>query len=159
MNLTYVLLPILVLAGLPAQPAPPASPEARQPALLEWRGQYGGEEAAGAQVVLDAHRWSRLWGSLGRQAPPLDFTRYVAVVAYGGRRLTGGYTLAFLEPVADGDDVLIRWRILPPAPDAYTTQAIARPWAIRAFPRPKGRVILEPVPTLLEPTEWGRDPG
>jgi hypothetical protein len=124
--------------------APSPAGERTTPAQ-EWRGQYHGQPEPGAEGVMDAHRWERLWRSLDQQAPALDFTRYCAVVAYAGQRPTGGFTLEFFEPVPQGDDFLIRWRIRSPAPDSYTTQAQAQPWKVRAFPRPRGKVKLEQV--------------
>lgn len=137
----------LILAGAavtaPAQ-APPQAGERATPAQ-EWRGQYRSQPEPGAEVVMDAHRWERLWRSLDQRAPALDFTVHCAVVAFAGQRPTGGFTLEFLEPVPQGDDLLIRWRVRSPAPDSYTTQALAQPWKVKAFPRPKGMVKLERV--------------
>jgi hypothetical protein len=143
MRLPAWIIPTLLLAwpGLTAQTSAPTGTETAP--LLEWRGQYGGNPEASADAVLDAHHWNRLWKSLERAAPPLDFTMYCAVVAYAGLKPTGGFTLDFLDPVPRGDDLLIRWRVRAPAPDSYTTQALARPWQVKAFPRPKGKVLLE----------------
>lgn len=128
------LLPAVLIAG---QAGSQAQPE------LEWRGQYQGDASTRAIVVMNAKHWERIWRGLDKPAPPLDFTRYCAVVAYAGERPTGGYTLEFLAPVAQGDDLLIKWRVVAPAPDSYTTQALAQPWKAKAFPRPKGKVIVE----------------
>ncbi len=133
-------VPIMVLSVLPATAqAPPAAPS---PAPEEWRGQYGGEPIPGAVAVTNADHWKRLWRGLGREAPALDFSKVCAVVAYAGERPTGGFTLEFLEPVPQGDDLLIRWRVCSPSPETYTTQAIAHPWKVKVFPRPKGKVKL-----------------
>lgn len=138
MNIRWSV-PIMVLAALPAvAQAPPETP-----APEEWRGQYGGESVPGAVAVMNADQWKRLWRGLDREAPALDFSKAFAVVAYAGERPTGGFTLEFLEPVPQGDGVLIRWRVRSPSPETYTTQAIAHPWKVKAFPRPKGKVKLE----------------
>jgi hypothetical protein len=148
MSIVMKALPALVLGGaaasLPAQAPPPAAAEAVAP-TLEWRGQYHGQPEPGAEAVLDAHRWERLWRSLDQRPPALDFKTHCAVAAYAGMRPTGGFTLEFLEPVLQGDDLLIRWRVRRPAPDSYTTQALAQPWKVKAFPRPRGKVKLEQV--------------
>lgn len=137
------ILTMLMLLGALAGWAqvPPSPPGSGAPAL-EWRGQYHGQPQPGAEAVLDAHRWERLWRSLDQRAPALDFTTHCAVVAYAGERPTGGFTLEFLDPVAQGDDLLIRWRVRRPSPDSYTTQALAQPWKVKALPRPRGSVRL-----------------
>ena len=145
MNRSVLLLPIAALVGAAAPSQTPAS--APTAAALEWKGQYGGEPE-GADVVMNAVRWSMLWRGLERSAPALDFTNHFAVVAYAGERPTGGFTIEFLEPVPQGDDLLIRWRVRSPSPETYTTQAIAHPWKVKAFLRPKGKVKLEQEPQL-----------
>ena len=62
-------------------------------------------------------------------------------MVYLGEKMTGGYTVVFDEPVAQGDDLLVRYRV--PKPSGFTIQAITYPWRARAFPRPKGRVIVQ----------------
>ena len=111
----------------------------------EWRGQYGGEATATARSITDEHQWTRLWRQLDKPMPALDFTRNLAVVAYAGQRPTGGFTLEFLEPVHQGEDLLIRWRVRRPAPDAFVTQAFAQPWKVKVFPQPKGKLRLEEI--------------
>lgn len=106
----------------------------------EWRGQYHGDAETSAEVVTNSAQWNRLWRRLDQSAPPLDFTRCCAVVAFAGRRPTGGFTLEFLDAVPQGDDLLVRWRVRPPAPDAFVTQAFTQPWEVKALPRPKGTV-------------------
>lgn len=115
----------------------------------EWKGQYGGSLDAGHQVVVDANGWARLWRSLGHDAPPLDFTKYFAVAVMAGERPTGGYTIEFLGLVPKETDVIMRYRIRKPT--GYTTQAIAQPWKVRAFPRVEGRVRVEALTSEIAP--------
>lgn len=134
---------------LPAQLSLPSLIQAPLPVktteTLEWRGQYGGDPEEGARVLMDLGRWEGLWEGLAKEPPALDFAKYCAVVAHAGKCPTGGYTLEFLEPVLQGDDLLVRWRVRSPSPESFTTQAITQPWKVKAFPRPKGRVKLEKV--------------
>jgi PrcB C-terminal len=111
----------------------------------EWRGQYGGEDAATAEVITHAAPWARLWRRLDKPEPRVDFTRDCAVVAFAGLRPTGGYTIEFLDPVMQGEDLLVRWRVRPPAPGSYVTQALARPWKVKVIARPKGSLRAEQV--------------
>jgi hypothetical protein len=122
-------------------PEKPAAPAAEKPMTIqEWKGQYGGPEEPGALVATDQGSWARAWKQVGKDAPPLDFTQYVAVMVFVGQKSTGGYSPVFDEPVAQGDDVVVRYRV--PKPSGFTTQALAQPWKARAFPRPKGKLIL-----------------
>lgn len=111
--------------------------------IQEWKGQMGGPAEGGAQVVADEAAWKAVWRTLGKDAPALDFATHVAVVVFVGERPTGGFTAVFDEPQAKGDDVVVRWRV--PKPAGFVSQAFAYPWKIRAFPRPKGRLIAEPA--------------
>lgn len=118
--------------------------------LLEWNGQYGGPVDAGHRVVVDANGWTRLWRLLGQEyAPPLDFTKYFAVAVMVGERPTGGYTVEFLDPMPKGVDVTVRYRVR--APTGFTTQALAQPWKVRAFPRVKGKMYVEALTNETTP--------
>lgn len=111
---------------------------------LEWKGQQGGRDAS-ATVVADAKAWEALWRTLGKDAPALDFKTHCAVAAFAGERPTGGFTLDISEPEAKGDDAVVRWTVKEPAPTSFVTQAFTSPWKVKAFPRPKGKVITEPA--------------
>jgi hypothetical protein len=108
--------------------------------VQEWKGARGGPEEAGTAVATDAASWNKLWRRMGQAPPDFDLSGAVAVAVYIGRRPTGGWH-ASLEAASRGDDLVVRWRVLKPT--GFTTQAFAEPWLVRAFPRPKGRVILE----------------
>ena len=127
----------LVLALLPF-----AAQAAKKEKPMEWRGN-GGTVDAEERVVTDANGWSRLWLMIGQDAPPLDFAKYYAVAVFAGERPTGGYAVEFLDPIAKGKDTVVRYRV--PTPTGFTTQAITQPWKVRAFPRVKGKVLVEAV--------------
>ena len=111
---------------------------------LEWKGQYGGPSDPGNAVATDQGSWERAWKQVGKDAPALDFASHVAVMVFVGQKTTGGYSPVFDEPIARGDDLVVRYRV--PKPSGFTTQALAQPWKARAFPRPKGRVLVEAAP-------------
>jgi hypothetical protein len=125
----------------PPAKAAPAAPTESTMTIHEWKGQHGGPITRGHMPIDDEATWKAVWRELGQDAPPLDFSKYVAVAVFVGERPTGGFTAVFDEPAAKGDDLLVRYTI--PAPTGFTTQAFTQPWKVRAFPRPKGRVILE----------------
>ncbi|MFI5347494.1 MAG: protease complex subunit PrcB family protein [Elusimicrobiota bacterium] len=137
-----ILAAAILLAAATAAPAMGRKPPVeKKMTIQEWKGQQGGPALHGHQVASDDYAWKGDWKELGQDPPPLDFARFVAVFVYVGHRTTGGYKVVFDEPVAQGDDLLIRYRI--PKPEGMVTQALTDPWHVRAFPRPKGRVIVE----------------
>ena len=121
----------------------PAVHAAKKEKPMEWKGSYGGSIDAEERVVTEPDGWTRLWLMLGQDAPPLDFTKYYAVAIMAGEKPTGGYGIDFLEPVKKGADVTVRYTIKTPT--GFTTQAVAQPWKVRAFPRVKGKVLVAPV--------------
>jgi hypothetical protein len=135
------LLAVATAACAMGRRPPDAAPTEKTMTSQEWKGQMGGPETRGHQVVSDERGWKRVWRELGQDAPELDLEKFSAVAVYVGQRPTGGYTAVFDEPVAQGDDLLVRYRI--PKPAGFVTQAFTQPWKVRAFARPKGRVIVE----------------
>ncbi len=116
---------------------------------MEWKGQHGGPIAAGSTIATDMNAWTRLWRTLGQNAPPLDFKTHFAVAVFAGERPTGGYTVEFLDPAPKGLDLTLRYKIK--APSGFTTQVISQPWTVRAFARVKGKIFVVPVPPEDEP--------
>ena len=112
--------------------------------IQEAKGQNDGPPGPGGVVCADQGAWQRAWKQVGKDAPPLDFEKFVGVMVFVGEKPTGGWTVVFDEPAAKGDDVVVRYRV--PKPGGFTTQAFAQPWKARAVRRPKGRVILEAAP-------------
>ena len=143
MNLPSLSLSLCLLLG--ALTAWPAAGTAQTEEVQEWRGQYGGEEAPAAEVVTHPARLAKLCRRLDLKLPQIDFKKDSAVVAHAGLRPTGGYAVEFLDPVPQGDDLLVRWRVRRPAPGSYVTQALTRPWKVKIFARPKGTLKVEQV--------------
>lgn len=117
-----------------------ASAAAPEKKAMEWKGN-GGPERPGHEVIMDAASWTAAFKRLGREAPPLDFKVYAAVMVHAGERPTGGWRVEFGEPKADGKDLVVTWRLVEPK--GFVTQAFTTPWAAKAFPRPKGRLRAE----------------
>lgn len=125
---------------------PAGAAQAKKEKPMEWKGQQGGPIDPIAEVAADDAAWTRLWLQIGQDAPPLDFKKFYAVAVFAGERPTGGWTVDFQEPVNKGPDAIVRYKILPPS--GFATQAIARPWKVRAFPRVKGKVSVEALGAL-----------
>ena len=108
--------------------------------MLEWKNQANGPAQPGHLLVSGDAVWASVWKRLGQPPPPLDFKTNVAIAVFVGERSTGGWTVEWSSE-AKGDDLIVRIRLKKPT--GFVTQAFTRPWAVKAFPRPKGRVIVE----------------
>ena len=115
----------------------PRTPEGR---TMDWKNQGNGPAQPGHLLVSGEPVWLSVWKRLGQAAPPLDFKTHIAVAVFVGERPTGGWTVDWSSE-AKGDDLVVRFAIKKPR--GMATQAFTRPWAVRAFPRPKGRVVVE----------------
>jgi len=111
--------------------------------VQEWKGARDGPAEPGTAVGTDAASWNRLWRSVGKPPPEMDLSKYVGVAVYAGTRPTGGWHVVFAA-AERGDDLVVRWKVVRPT--GFVTQALTAPWAVQAFPKPKGRVILEAEP-------------
>lgn len=133
-----------------AVPKPAARPDTEKKTMTapveEWKGQYGGPLEPGHQLVTDLKGWRSLASKLGLNANPPDFAKSLVVAVFVGERPTGGFSASFDDPAVKGNDLIVRYRIKKPAPTSFVTQALARPWKVRVFRRPKGKVLVEPLP-------------
>lgn len=131
-----ISLAVLAVALCAAAPAP------RKGATMDWKQQSGGPAEPAQLVIADAKAWAELWKKLGAPAPALDFKTHAAVAVLLGERPTGGWGIELLEKV-DGDDLVVRWTVVEPR--GFVTQAFTNPWRVKAYPRPKGKLRLEPA--------------
>lgn len=129
----------LTCAALSAAPAPPSEPAPGQ----VWRGSSDGKSVPGSEVIRDAERWNEVWRDLNRDTPPFDFVHNLAVVAYAGTLGTSGYGVEFLRPELHGNNLMVTWRVVGPPPGTMQSQVLTQPWAIQAFPRPRGEVTVQ----------------
>jgi hypothetical protein len=135
---------LLAAALIAATACAPVRTEKKPMTIQEWKGQHDGPAEAGSLVATDQASWERAWRQVGKDAPALDFAKFAGVMVFVGSKPTGGWTVVFDEPAARGDDAVVRYHV--PKPGGFTTQAFTQPWKAAAFPRPKGRLILEASP-------------
>lgn len=110
----------------------------------EWKGHSCGVAEPGARVVSDEASWRALWkDAFGKDAPAVDFTRFVAVAAFAGSRNTGGWSAELLAPEAAAKGVVVPYRVKGPAPGAFVTMAFTAPYAVRLYNRPAGPLTAE----------------
>ncbi len=129
--------PILLLILLSAcssggDPGPsdsgwPESPEPRDVRVERVASGAPGEGPRNPRVVL-APSAEALSEELGARIPGSGEGTYV--VAYGGQRPTGGYSVAVAGAWVEGDRVTVRVTLEDPPPDAIVTQSLTYPYEI-----------------------------
>lgn len=106
-------------------------------------------------IVRDQITWNKLWiDTFGGDvaAPPVDFTRNMAIAVYAGQKPTGGYgvTIATVERL--NDRLVVDYRLRSPLPGQVVTQALTAPYAIAIVPTSPLPVIFRnvtPVPIIV----------
>lgn len=122
----------------------PAKLAAVDASPAEWKGHSCGVSAPGARVVQDEAAWRALWTeAFGKEAPAVDFKRFVAVAAFAGARNTGGWSVELMAPEAAANGTAVPYRVKGPAPGGFVTMAFTAPYAVRLYNRPAG--ALSPV--------------
>jgi PrcB C-terminal len=112
------------------------------------QGTYSGKRDAAAQVIDKKEDWEQLWKqhvSLLVPQPPvpdIDFESNVVAILFAGEKNTGGYAVVIKDVSAEGDDVVVKYRLTEPEPNSFTLQAISQPFAMVRIEKPKGTVKL-----------------
>ncbi|MBI4679549.1 MAG: protease complex subunit PrcB family protein [Elusimicrobia bacterium] len=107
---------------------------------MEWKGQYCSQAEPSTRVATTAAQWAALWSDIGREAPQADLGTHFAAAVFLGQRNTGGYGVRFMEPVAEGKTLKIRYETL--TPKGFVTQAFTQPYAVRLFPKTDLQVLV-----------------
>lgn len=122
---------LALLAALLAWAAPAAKGK-----VAPMQGSYCAVSEPGHRVVESAAAWKKIWQELGRPAPPADFAKQFAVAVFAGERPSGGWGIVFEEPAAEGQALVVRYRVTPPK--GMATMAFTQPYAVRMFDRRAG---------------------
>lgn len=122
----------------------PARLAAVDVAPAEWKGHSCGVSEPGARVVGDEASWAALWKeAFGKQAPTVDFKRFVAVAAFAGSRNSGGWSAELLAPEFGPKGLVVPFRVKGPAPGGFVTMAFTAPYTVRLYNRPAGPLTTE----------------
>lgn len=109
-----------------------------------WSGAYSAATEPAARLVEDEKSWAELWKSaLNKEAPPVDFSKFLAVAVFAGVRNTGGYGVDFLPPAADGQAAVIGYKFRSPGKGSFVIQSFTQPYAIRLYRKPGTQVRVE----------------
>jgi hypothetical protein len=76
----------------------------------------------------------------------IDWTKQMVVVATGGRKNTGGYSVEFTGLEVKDKTLTVKWKLNSPKPGSPVTQAITHPAAAALVERFEGEVKFDPPP-------------
>ncbi len=132
-----------------AQPPSPSATTRPKPPKLEWHGAFSSVAKPRSLVAADAAAWKRLWiKDIGTSAPAsVDFKKYVAAAVFLGQKPTGGYDVLFSTvPAAGKRGTVIGYREKKPSHGAFVIESLTQPYAIRLYPKPRGKVSIRKLP-------------
>jgi hypothetical protein len=76
----------------------------------------------------------------------IDWTKRMVVVATGGRKNTGGYSVEFTGLEVKDKTLTVKWKLNSPKPGQPVTQAVTHPAAAALVERFDGEVKFDPPP-------------
>jgi hypothetical protein len=127
-----------------ASAAATASAEQSVAPSRAWYGQYSGDGERGFLVIHSSRQFAVLAEHLQASAaqPSLDEARETAIAVYLGQRPTGGYGVKLVSARVTAGVLTVHVAEKQPAPDSFTTQALATPYAIFVFPGRGDKIIV-----------------
>jgi len=127
--LLLILLSACSTGGDPG-PSDSSPPETRETHDLRVERVASGAPGEGPRNprVVWAPSAEALSGELGAQIRGPDEGTYL--VAYGGQRPTGGYSVGVAGAMVEGDRVTVRVSLEDPPPDAIVTQSLTYPYEV-----------------------------
>ncbi len=111
----------------PSEDGPPETPEPRDLRVERVASGAPGEGPRDPRIVL-APSAEALSEELGARIRGSEEGTYV--VAYGGQRPTGGYSVGVARARVEGDRVTVRVSLEDPPPDAIVSQSLTYPYEI-----------------------------
>jgi hypothetical protein len=90
------------------------------------------------ELITTAAEWQRAWEIIGggRLLPEVNFDTRSVVLAYQGRRPTGGYSIEITGVKRVGTVLAVSVNERRPASEDITTQALTSPFVAASIPRP-----------------------
>ncbi len=97
------------------------------------------------QYVTNQSEWQRVWQAVGndRPAPEVNFNTHGVIVAYQGRKNTGGYSISVEEVRRVGTSIIVSVTEQSPRPGEITTDALTSPFVVVSIPRPPAGVFVK----------------
>ncbi|HUQ31050.1 MAG TPA: DUF885 family protein [Pyrinomonadaceae bacterium] len=92
------------------------------------------------QLITNQTDWASAWEVIGRGSsapmPEVNFNTRAVLIAYQGRKNTGGYNISIAEIRRDGATLVVRVNEQAPKPGDFVTEALTSPFVAVSIPRP-----------------------
>jgi uncharacterized protein (DUF885 family) len=92
------------------------------------------------QLITNQTDWASAWEVIGRGSsapmPEVNFNTRAVLIAYQGRKNTGGYNISIAEIRRDGATLVVRVNEQTPKPGDFVTEALTSPFVAVSIPRP-----------------------
>ncbi|MDT4897521.1 MAG: hypothetical protein QOH25_2598 [Acidobacteriota bacterium] len=99
------------------------------------------------QLITNQNDWSSAWDIIGRGStasmPEVNFNTRAVVIAYQGRKNTGGYGISVAEIRREGTALIVRVNEQRPQPGDMVTEALTSPFVAVSIPRPPEGVSVK----------------
>lgn len=110
-----------------------------------YNSRYQGGRAL--SLITNQQDWSSAWGLIGRGSsapmPEVNFNTRAVVIAYQGRKNTGGYGISIAEIRREGTTLLVKVNEQSPKPTDVVTDALTSPFVAVSIPRPPEGVSVK----------------
>jgi uncharacterized protein (DUF885 family) len=105
------------------------------------------EGARSVSLITNQNDWASAWGLIGRGSsapmPEVNFNTRAVVIAYQGRKNTGGYGISVAEIKREGTTLIVRVNEQSPKPTDVVTDALTSPFVAVSIPRPPEGTIVK----------------
>lgn len=90
-----------------------------------------------AVVFSDENAYRTQWRDLvpEREAPPVDFSKWTAILLMADTRPSGGFTISVQSVNVAGESFDVRATVNPPPADAFVTAVLTVPWTLIVVPK------------------------
>jgi hypothetical protein len=104
------------------------------------------EDGRSLQLITNQTDWASAWEVIGRGSsapmPEVNFNTRAVLIAYQGRKNTGGYNISIAEIRREGATLIVRVNEQTPKPVDVVTDALTSPFVAVSIPRPpEGTVV------------------
>jgi hypothetical protein len=98
-------------------------------------------------LITNQSDWASAWSLIGRGSsapmPEVNFNTRAVVLAYQGRKNTGGYGISVAEIRREGATLIARVNEQTPKPGEIVTDALTSPFVAVSIPRPPEGTIVK----------------
>jgi hypothetical protein len=152
----FIHLLVALLWGVPQDPAQGAAAQGID-MKIQARGNWrwtGGKDQPQQLVIRSADELAKLTGNPADKATEelaksfkvesIDWKKQMVVVATGGLKRTGGYSLEITALKVKDGVLTIHWKLHTPQPGSLVTQALTHPAQAVLVERFEGKTLFDP---------------